>query len=183
MRSLVSWAASSPATKPASKASGAQNGIALKSDGLAIDAQTATALLGGYSTQPLSFQIMSGWVDKEKIRLANQETDKAEKRKKAMGTFGTLTVQVAAAKAEPGTYQLTPKEGAPQTGKVTINQAKDAGIAAAYTSQSGTLTIKSVAINDAGKVAAVEGAFEGQFKSDKGDSRAFSGSFLVAPKD
>ena len=161
-------------------------GITLKSDGLAIDAPAATALLGGYSQEPLSFRIMSGWVNHEKIKLANQETDPAEKRKKAMGTFGTITLEVAAAKAAPGTYQLAPEGGTPQAGTVSINKAADAGIANAYTSQSGTLTIQSVSMEGSGnlsKVAAVEGTFDGQFSSDAGDSRAFSGSFRFRPKD
>ena len=190
--------ASSATSTPANPASGNSSagrtgsagttGITLKGEGLAIDAPAATALLGGYSTEPLSFRIMSGWVNHEKIKLANQEPDPAEKRKKAMGTFGTVTLEVAAAKAAPGTYQLAPEGGAPQAGTVTINKAADAGIANAYTSQSGTLTIKSVTMDSSGgggisKVTAVEGSFDGQFSSDGGDSRAFNGNFRFHPKD
>lgn len=179
-------ASASTAQKGSTTGTTSATGITLKSDGLAIDAPAATALLGGYSREPLSFRIMSGWVNHEKIKLANQESDPAEKRKKAMGTFGTITLEVAAAKAAPGTYQLAPKGGKPQTGTVSINKAADAGIADAYTSQSGTLTIQSVTMEGSGnlsKVAAVEGTFDGQFSSDAGDNRAFSGSFRFRPKD
>ena len=172
----------SPAKTTASKATAAASGITLQGEGVAIDAPAATALLGGYSTEPLSFRIMSGWVDQEKIKLANQETDPAEKRKKAMGTFGTVTLQIAAVQAAPGSYQLAPQAGAPQTGTVILDAAKGAGIAHDYTSQSGTLTIQSVTMNDTGKqVKAVAGTFDGQFHSDQGDSRAFSGSFRFIP--
>ena len=169
----------SPAKTTASKATAAASGITLQGEGVAIDAPAATA---GYSTEPLSFRIMSGWVDQEKIKLANQETDPAEKRKKAMGTFGTVTLQIAAVQAAPGSYQLAPQAGAPQTGTVILDAAKGAGIAHDYTSQSGTLTIQSVTMNDTGKqVKAVTGTFDGQFHSEQGDSRAFSGSFRFIP--
>ncbi len=175
--------ASAPPTQAVRQTAVAVSGITLRSGGVALDAPAATALLGGYSTEPLSFRIMSGWVDNEKTMLTNQETDEASKGNKAMETFGTLTVQVAAAKAEPGTYQLAPKEGDPQTGTVIIDKAEGVGIASAYTSQSGTLTIKSVAMSDIGILAAVDGSFDGQFKSEEGDSRTFSGSFRLAAKN
>ena len=175
----------SPATTtPSSKSTAAKSGLTLKSDGLMIDASTGTSMLPGYAIQPLSFRIMSGWVNQEKFKLANQETDPAEKRKKLMKTFGLVTLQVSAAKAAPGTYQLAPEGKGPQTGSVDIDKNEDAGIAHNYTAQSGTLNIKSVTMNDAGKqVSTVEGSFEGQFKSAQGDSRAFSGSFQLVPKN
>lgn len=75
-----------------------------------------------------------------------------------MASFGLITLQVAADKAEPGTYSWvskapkTSKESTTDTGTVIIDKAKDAGLADDYTSQSGTLTIKSVAKNDNGAV-------------------------------
>lgn len=174
---------SSSASQPSALQKGAASGITLKSEGVAIDATAAPALLGGYASEPLSFRIMSGWVNQEKIQLANQETDPAEKRKKAMGTFGTITLEVAASEATPGTYQLAPEGGKPQTGTVGIQKAASAGIASAYTSQSGTLTVQSVTMDATGKVAAIEAEFDGQFSSDAGDSRAFSGSLRFLPKN
>lgn len=174
---------SSSASQPSPAPKGAGAGITLKGEGVAIDATAAPALLGGYSSEPLSFRIMAGWVNQEKIQLANQEADAAEKRKKAMGTFGTITLEVAASEATPGTYQLAAEGGKPQTGTVGIQKAASAGIASAYTSQSGTLTVQSVTMDATGKVAAIEGAFDGQFSSDAGDSRAFSGSFRFLAKN
>lgn len=173
--------ASSSKLSAASTAS--QNRVAIKSDGLAIEATTATAILRGYSPQPLSVRIMGGWVDAEKAKRAGQESDEAEQRKQAMASFGTLTVQVAAGKTEPGSYQLAPEGDSPDVGTVIIDKVKDAGLASDYTSQSGTLTIKSVAMSDGGSVTAIEGSFEGQFASEDGDSCAFSGNFRFKPKD
>lgn len=166
----------------ASKNSGPQNGVTLKGDGLAIDATTSAALLRGYSGQPLSVRIMSGWVDQERIARANQITDEAEKRKESMGSFGLLTVQVSAGAAEPGTYQLAAEDGDAQSGTVIIDRDKDAGLDTTYTSQSGTLTIKSVAMDDS-SVDGLEGSFDGQFAGEDGDTRALSGTFLFVPKD
>ena len=180
---------SSPATsssKSSSKTAGSPNGVTLKGEGLSIDATSTANLMRGYSTEPVSFRMMSGWVDNEKIALANKETDEAEKRKKAIGSFGILTLQVAAGAASPGTYQLAAEEDAPTTGTVIIDKSEDAGIAHQYTSQSGTLDIKSVDVDDSGvtaKVTAVEGTFDGTFASDDGDTRDFSGSFRFVPKD
>ena len=172
-----------------SKATNSKGGLTLKGDGLTIEAATATAMLRGYSIQPLSVRIMSGWVNTEKAKRSNQETDQAEKMKQAMSSFGILTVQVSADKTEPGTYQLVPKApkvakgSVSETATVIIDKAKEAGLPDDYTSQSGTLTIKSVAKNDKGGVSGVEGTFDGKFGSDAGDSRAFSGDFRYFPKD
>ena len=174
-----------PAGAATRATSAAENGVTIKSDGLTIDATTSTAMLRGYLRQPLSIRIMGGWMDKDKAKRASLETDEAEKQKQAMGSFGLLTVQVAAGTAEPGTYQLAATEGGPQSGTVIIDKAAAAGLAADYTSQSGTLTIKSVVMDDSSampKVTAVEGSFDGQFASDDGDSRAFSGDFRFTPK-
>lgn len=179
----------SPAKSASSKATSSKGGLTLKGDDLLIEAATATAMLGGYSQQPLSVRIMSGWVNTEKAKRANQESNEAEKRKQAMGSFGLMTIQISADQAEPGTYQLVPKApkvakgSVSETGTVIIDEDKGAGLAGDYTSQSGTLTIKSVAKNDKGGVTGVEGSFDGKFGSDAGDSRAFSGSFRYAPKD
>lgn len=174
-----------PAGSATQATTASANGVTLKGDGLMLDARTSPAMLRGHSGQPLSVRIMGGWLDKDKAKRANQETDEAEKKKLAMASFGLLTLQVAAGTAEPGTYQLAAEEGGPQSGTVTIDKAKSAGLAADYTSQSGTLTIKSVA-TDAGSamrsVNAIEGTFDGQFASDDGDRRAFSGSFRFVPK-
>ena len=163
-----------------SKKGGPQNGVTLKGDGLNLDATMSAALLGGYAQQPLSVRIMSGWVDKERIARANQITDKDEKMKESMGSFGTLTVQVSAGTAAPGTYQLAATEGDAQSGTVIIDKEKNAGLDAEYTSESGTLTIKSVTV-DGRSVDALEGSFDGQFASEDGDSRALSGTFLYVP--
>lgn len=164
-------------------ASGKSGGITLKSDALVIEATSAPAILRGQLRQPLSFRVMGGWVDKAKIQRANQETDEAEKRKQARASFGLLTLQVAAGKTEPGIYQLAPSGKGAQGGTVVIKKAKDAGLATDYTSQSGTLTIHSVVMNASGSaVAAVEGTFDGDFRSSGGDSRAFSGHFQFVPK-
>ena len=172
-----------PSSKSSAVSTDSQNRVTIKSDGLAIEATTATAILRGYSRQPVSVRIMGGWVDAEKAKRAGQESDEAQQRKQAMASFGTLTVQVAAGKTEPGSYQLTPDGDSPDVGTVIIDKVKDAGLASDYTSQSGTLTIKSVAMSDGGSVAAIEGNFDGQFASEDGDNRAFSGNFRFAPKD
>lgn len=180
-KTSASKAAKSKAT--ASKAADSTNGMVLKGDGLSLEANAGTAMLNGYSPHPLSVRIMGGWVNQDTAKRSNQETDEAAKRKLAMASFGMLTINIAAGKAEPGTYPLVPKGKDPQTGTVVIDEDKGAGLAGDYTSQSGTLTIKSVVMNDSGTaVAGVEGSFDGQFSSDAGDSRAFSGSFRYAPK-
>lgn len=176
-----------PTQASAKKAADSKGGFTLKGDGLDLDAATGTAMMRGFSPQPLSVRIMSGWVDTEKAKRAAQETDEAEKKKLAMGSFGLLTLQIAADKAEPGTYRLLPKApkaapgGASDTGTVIIDRSEDAGLDNAYTSQSGTLTITAVTRNDSGVVTGVEGKFDGQFGSDAGDSRGFSGGFRFTP--
>lgn len=163
----------------------ADNGVTLKGNGLTIDAVTSPAMLRGYSGQPLSVRIMGGWLDKDKARRAGQEADEAERKKQAMGSFGLLTLQIAAGTTAPGTYQLAAEEGGPQSGTIIIDKAKAAGLAADYTSQSGTLTITSVVTDGSSArpaVTAVEGTFDGQFASDDGDRRAFSGGFRFVPK-
>lgn len=172
-----------PSSKSSAVSIDSQNGITIKSDGLAIEATTATAILRGYSTQPLSVRIMGGWIDRENAKRAGQTSDEAEQRKQAMASFGTLIVQVAAGKAEPGSYQLAAEGDSPEAGTVVIDKAKSAGLDSNYTSQSGTLTIKSVTMKDGGSVEAVQGTFDGQFASEEGDSRAFSGSFRFDPND
>lgn len=126
---------------------------------------------------------MAGWVDRDKIALANKASNEDERRKQAMGSFGLMTVHVAAATAEAGTYQLAPKDGGPQTGTVIVDEDEDAGLSSTLTSQSGTLTIKSVTMNDSGSwVLAVEGVFEGQFSGRDGSSREFSSDFRFVPE-
>ncbi len=173
--------AKSSSSAAAAKVKTAGQGFILQGDGLTIDATATAALLPSHSRQPLSLRIMGGWVDHAKIKRANKETDPAEKKKQALGSFGTLTLQIAAGKAEPGTYQLSPEGSAPQSGSIVIGQAKSAGLTDEYTSKSGTLTVKSVTM-DGKKPLAIEGAFEGQFGSSAGDSRAFSGQFQFFPK-
>ena len=166
-----------------SKAAGNKNGVTIKGEGLVINATASSSTLPAYIVRPLSTRIMSGWVDEEKIKRANKETDPAEKKKLTMSSFGTLTLELAAGKPEAGTYQLVPEGKDPEHGTVIINKSEDAGLAGEYTSQSGTLTIKSVTMSEGGNsVDAVEGSFDGQFKTNEGDSRAFSGTFLYAPK-
>lgn len=172
--------------KPASTAAPAKvetadQGFILKSDDLTIDATVSAGLLPGYSTQPLSLRIMGGWVDRARIKRANEETDPEERKKQAMGSFGTLTLQIAAGKAEPGTYQLGPEGDDPQTGTVVIGEAEELGLADEYTSQSGTLTVKSITMGNRSPDA-IEGTFDGQFGSSAGDSRVFSGQFQISPK-
>lgn len=170
----------SAATAAPAQAETAKQGFILKSDGLTIDATVSAGLLPAYSTQPLSLRIMGGWIDRAQINSANKEADPEEKKKQAMGSFGTLNLQIAAGKAEPGTYQLGPEGDDPQAGTVVIGQNKDLGLDE-YTSQSGTLTIQSVTMGDRGP-AAIQGTFDGQFGSSAGDSRAFSGQFQFSPK-
>ena len=166
-----------------SKAAANKNGVTIKGDGLMINATASASTLPGFLRQPLSTRIMSGWVDEEKIRRANKETDPAEKKKLSLGSFGLLTLQLAAGKPEAGTYQLVPEGKDPESGTVIIDKSEDAGLADNYTSHSGMLTIKSVTMSENGKsVKAVEGSFDGEFKSDDGDSRAFSGNFRYVPK-
>lgn len=174
-------APTSPPEITSSKAKISERGFTIKGDGLAIDATASAAILPSYSSQPLSVRILGGWVDKAKAKKASQETDPAEKRKQAMGSFGTLSLQIAAGKAEPGTYQMGPEGQGPQSGTVVIGETKEAGLAGDYTSKSGTLTIKSVTM-EGKKLSAIEGMFDGQFGSNAGDSRAFSGQFQISPK-
>lgn len=157
------------------------NGIRITGDAWGLDATASAALMRGYSGQPLSVRILAGWVDQANVALAKQASDPAEKKKKAMGSFGTVTVQIAAGKAEPGSYQLSPDAENATDATVVIEQAKEAGLAGDYTSQSGTLTIQSVT-RDGSKVTALAGRFDGQFASSAGNSRAFSGDFRYAPK-
>ena len=174
--------AKTPPTSAAAKVKTAAPGFILQSDGLMIDATTTAALLPSHSTQALSLRLMGGWVDRAKIKLANAETDPTEKRKKAMGSFGTLNLSIAAGKAEAGTYQLGPEGKDPQSGTIVIGEAEDAGLTDEYRSKSGTLTVKSVTM-DGKKVVAIEGAFDGQFVgSSGGGSRAFTGQFQYSPK-
>lgn len=172
-----------PSFKSSAISSDSESGLTIEGGDLKIKASTATAVLRGYSTQPVSVRVMSGWIDKEKAERAGKESDETKQRKEALASFGTVTVQVAAGKAEPGSYQLTPDSDNPETGTVIIDSAKNAGLPADYTSQSGTLTIKSVAMNESGNaVAAIAGTFDGKFSSDEGDSRDFKGSFQFVPK-
>lgn len=171
----------SPSTTRSDTLKTAERGFTLKGDDLTINATESAAILPAYSRQPLSLRIMGGWVDRDKIKRANMETDPAEKKKQALGSFGTLTLQIAAGKAEPGTYQLHPEGNDAQSGTIVISQAKDAGLADEYTSKSGTLTIKSLTMGDQSQFA-IEGSFDGEFGSSAGDSRAFSGQFQFSPK-
>lgn len=171
-----------PSSKNASSpAKATSNGVTIKGEGVGIDATATASLMRGYATQPLSVRILAGWVDSEKAKRASQETDPDKKKKQAMGSFGTLTVQIAAGKAEPGTYQLGPEGNNPQGATFVIGKAKEAGLTDEYTSSSGTLTIKSVSL-DAAKVTAIEGQFDGTFANSAGDSRAFTGEFRYSPK-
>lgn len=171
----------SPAKSSSAKAQTVKPGFTIQGDGLAIDATATAALLPSYSSQPLSLRIMGGWVDSAKARLANKETDPAEKKKLAMGSFGTLDLQISAGKAEPGTYQLGPEGKSPQGGTIVIGEAQEAGLAGEYKSKSGTLTVKSITM-DGKKISAIDGAFDGQFDSNAGGSRAFTGEFRYFPK-
>ncbi|NYT63394.1 hypothetical protein H0A66_13830 [Alcaligenaceae bacterium] len=173
--------AKSSSTTGSAKIETVEQGFILQGDGLTIDATTTAALLPGYSRQPLSLRILGGWVDRTKAKRANMETDPAEKKKLAMESFGTLTLQIAAGKAEPGTYQLGPEEKDSQSGTIVIGEAKEAGLTDEYTSKSGILTVKSITMSDK-KLLAIEGTFDGQFGSSAGDSRAFSGQFKLSPK-
>jgi len=165
------------------KAASNKNGVTIKSEGLVIDATVSGAILQGYSSQPLSVRLMNGWVNREQAKSAGKLTDETEKRKQAMKSFGVLAVRVDAGKAEPGTYQLVPEAKDPESGTVTIGKEEDAGLPDNYTSQSGTLTIKSVTMSEDGKaVKALAGSFDGQFKGDDGNSRAFTGDFHFVPK-
>lgn len=173
--------AKSSAATTSSKAKTAGNGVSIQGDGIDIDATVSSALMLGYSDRPLNVRILAGWVDKAKIARSNKETDPAEKKKQAMGSFGTVSVQIAAGKAEPGTYQLGPEGKDPQGATFVIGKVKEMGLADEYTSKSGTLTIKSVALKGT-NVSAIEGQFDGQFANSAGDSRAFKGDFLFRPK-
>lgn len=173
--------AKSTSSKADAKAKATGSRVTIKGDGVNIDATASAALMRGFSAQPLTIRILAGWVDTDKIALANKESDPAEKKKKAMGAFGTITINISAGKVEPGTYQLGPDGKNPQGGTVVIEEKKDAGLAGEYTSKSGTLTIKSVT-HDGNNLTAIDGLYDGQFASKAGDSRAFSGEFRITPK-
>lgn len=174
-------APTSPPEITSSKAKISERGFTIKGDGLAIDATASAAILPSYSSQPLSVRILGGWVDSAKARRASTETDPAEKKKLAMGSFGTLNMQISAGTAEPGTYQLGPEGKNPQGGTIVIDESKEAGLANAYTSKSGTLTVKSITM-DGKKISAIDGAFDGAFGSSAGDTRTFTGEFRYFPK-
>lgn len=174
--------AKSPSSTASTKTKSTERGFTLQSDGLRIDATKSAALLPSHSSQALSLRIMGGWVDQARIKRANQETDPAKKKQLAMGSFGTIALQIGAGKPEPGTYQLVPEGKDPQTGTIVIGQAKSAGLADEYTSKSGTLTVRSVTM-DGKKLLTIDGAFEGQFDSEEGDSRTFSGQFQFFPNE
>lgn len=173
--------AKSSSTTASAKVESAKQGFILKSDDLTIDATVSAGMLSGYSTRPLSLRILGGWMDQAKIKRANEETDPAEKKKLSMGSFGTLTLEITAGKAEPGTYQLGPEGDDPQSGTIVIEQDEDLGLDE-YTSQSGTLTVNSLTMGDRSPVA-IEGTFDGLFGSSAGEGRAFNGQFRISPKE
>jgi hypothetical protein len=177
-------------TEAGSRASGGKadsnaNGVTLASGDWSLDATTSPAFLPGYLSAPLSFRLMAGWMDTERVAAAGKEADPDALRDKALASFGTFTLEVAAGQTGPGTYQLGPEVSGEDSATVVIPQDKGAGLPAEYTSQSGTLTIKSAQVEEgrySAKVIAVDGSFDGLFTDPEGNTRPFTGTFRMARK-
>lgn len=170
---------------PAGAAAKDQTGVTLVSDDWTLDATASASLLPGYMDAPLSFRMTTGWVNTAAAKEAGKEADPQVQRQQALASFGLFTLEAAAGKAEPGTYQLAPEPAGAESATVIIPLDKDAGLEGKYTSQSGTLTIKSVEMQESkysSKVVAVDGSFDGVFADENGDTRPFSGNFRIAAK-
>ncbi|WP_222565836.1 hypothetical protein [Novilysobacter antarcticus] len=171
-------------TSSGSKAANS-NGLTLASQNWNLDATASAGLLPGHADAPLSFRMATGWVNTAAAKAAGKEADPAAQREQALASFGLLTVAIAAGTAEPGKYRLADEVSGADTAAVTIPLDKDTGLAGEFTSQSGTLTIKSVETEEGlsrAKVVAVDGKFDGVFADEQGDTRPISGTFRFAPK-
>ena len=165
------------------KALNSQNGVTLASGDWALHATASASLMPGYSNAPLSFRMLTGWVNEEAAAQAAKEADPRAQRQQGLASFGLFTLEVAAGTAAPGTYRLTPEVAGADTAEVVIPLSRDAGLEGKFTSQSGTLTIKTVQVEMgqyASKVVAVEGSFDGMFSDAQGTTRPFNGSFRSA---
>ncbi|HUH89573.1 MAG TPA: hypothetical protein VLZ76_02790 [Lysobacter sp.] len=160
------------------------NGVTLASGDWSLDATASAALMPAHSTAPFSARLASGWVNADRVRASNQASDADEKRSQALSSFGLTTMEFSAGKAESGTYRLASEVSGDDSGTVVIQQDKGAGLDSEYTSQSGTLTIKSVQVEEGRysiRVIAVDGSFDGQFTDKEGNTRPFTGSFRFNP--
>ncbi|QOW19763.1 hypothetical protein INQ41_01405 [Lysobacter ciconiae] len=174
----------SPAS-PGSKAAKDSNGLTLASEDWKLDATASAGLMPGYVDAPLSFRLATGWINADAAKAAGKEADAQAQREQALASFGMVTVAIAAGTAEPGTYQLGGEVDGADTAAVTIPLGKDTGLAGEYTSQSGSLTIKSVDMEESrysATVRAVDGSFDGVFADDQGATRPISGTFRFTPK-
>jgi hypothetical protein len=162
-----------------------QNGVTLASGDWTLDATTSASFLPGYMSAPLSFRLLSGWMNADRAKAAGDEADPDAQREQALASFGTLTLEIAAGKTEPGTYQFAPEVSGAETATVIIPADKAAGLDSQYTSRSGTLTIKSSQVEEGPyvtKVVAVDGSFDGIFTDEEGNTRPFTGTFRMAGK-
>ncbi|MGV8941073.1 MAG: hypothetical protein ACOH1P_05945 [Lysobacter sp.] len=176
---------SDSAGSPGGKTPKDQSGVTLVSGDWTLDATASASLMPGYSSAPLSFRMLTGWVNEQAAAQAGKEVDPLAQRQQALASFGLFTLEVAAGAAAPGTYQLAEEVTGADTAEVVIPLSADAGLDGKFTSQSGTLIIKSVQV-DAGsyssRVVAVDGSFDGVFTDAQGNTRPFSGSFRSAPE-
>ncbi|MEO6169492.1 MAG: hypothetical protein ABIO84_00920 [Lysobacter sp.] len=162
-----------------------QDGVTLTSGDWTLDARASASLMPGYSSAPLNFRLLTGWVNEEAAAQAGKQTDAQAQRQQALASFGLFTLEVAAGTAVPGTYRLTGEVTGADTAEVIIPLSKDAGLDGKFTSESGTLTITSVQIDEGpyvSKVVAVEGNFDGMFTDGQGATRPFTGRFRSAPE-
>lgn len=167
------------------KAARDSNGLTLASQDWNLDATASAGMLPGYADAPLSFRMATGWVDTAAAKAAGKEADPEAQREQALASFGLLTVEIAAGTAAPGKYQLGDEVSGADSAAMTIPLGEDTGLAGEFTSQSGTLTIKSVETEEgrhSTKVVAVDGNFDGVFADEQGESRPISGTFRFAPK-
>ncbi|KIQ96803.1 hypothetical protein [Lysobacter sp. A03] len=172
-------------TSSGSKAAKDSNGLTLASEGWKLDATASAGMLPGYADAPLSFRMATGWVNTAAAKAAGKEADPEAQREQALASFGLLTVEVAAGTAAPGKYELANEVSGADSAAVTIPLGKDTGLAGEFTSQSGTLTIKTVETEEgtySTKVVSVDGQFDGLFADEQGDTRPISGTFRFAPK-
>lgn len=172
-------------SSPGGKALDSQNGVTLASGDWALDARASASLMPGYSDAPLNFRVLSGWVNEKAAATAAKEADPTAQRQQALASFGLFTLEVAAGTAAPGTYQLAPEVAGADTAEMVIPLSRDAGLEGKFTSQSGTLTIKTVQVEMgqyASKVMAVDGSFDGMFTDGLGNTRQFTGSFRSKPE-
>jgi hypothetical protein len=98
--------------------------------------------------RPVSITAMGGWVNVARATASRQEEDEDARQREAMRSFGTYTVYATLASDEPGDYTLVADKAEVTAGSgnafVQLPADEDLGVAGEWTSQSGSLTLKSL---------------------------------------